>query len=418
VEPLLYLVHRIPYPPNKGDKIRSFNLLRHLAQRYRVYLGCFVDSADDQQHLGALGEWCADVFAASLDPRWARLRSLTGLVSGQPLTLPYYRDARLRAWIGTTVAQQGIARAVVFSSPMAQYVHGMERVRTVLDLVDVDSAKWTAYAAEHRWPMSAVYRREGKRLLEFERDAVMRATAGVLVTDAECRLFDRLAPECSGRMHSIGNGVDSDFFAPRSDIGSPFEDGEAAIVFTGVMDYWPNVDAVTWFAREVLPAVLRKRPDARFHIVGMNPASSVRSLTANPRVVVTGPVPDVRPYLQHAAAVVAPLRVARGVQNKVLEGMAMARPVVVSTAVAAAVAATPGIEFEAAEDAAAFVERTLAALDPAHGEPMGQRARDRIRASYGWGSTLARFGELVDRAAPGPCDRAGRIGLNDVALAG
>jgi polysaccharide biosynthesis protein PslH len=301
---------------------------------------------------------------------------------------------------------------------MAQYVHGMDRVHTVLDLVDVDSAKWTAYAGEHRWPMSLVYRREGKRLLGFERDAVMRAAAGVLVTDAERRLFDRLAPECSERMHAIGNGVDSEFFAPRADVGSPFEDGEAAIVFTGVMDYWPNVDAVIWFAREVLPAILRERPDARFHIVGMNPTSSVKALNANPRVVVTGSVPDVRPYLQHAAAVVAPLRVARGVQNKVLEGMAMARPVVVSAVAAAGVAATPGIEFEAAEDAAAFTERTLAVLDPAHGEPMGRRARTRILTAYSWDSSLSRFGDLIDRAAPEPCDRAGHIGSSNVALVG
>jgi sugar transferase (PEP-CTERM/EpsH1 system associated) len=400
MEHLLYLVHRIPYPPNKGDKIRSFNLLRYLSDRYRVHMGCFIDSSEDAAHAEELSRWCADLCAVPLDPREAKLRSLSGLLSGEALTLPYYRSARLQVWVDRTVATHGIARAVVFSSPMAQYLRRLPQLRTVVDLVDVDSAKWTSYAEEHRWPLSMIYRREGRRLLAFEREAVARAAAGVLVTQAEVRLFDRLAPECSARMHAIENGVDSEFFAPSDDLVSPYGTGEVPIVFTGVMDYWPNIDAVTWFAREVLPTLAQRRPDVRFYIVGMNPTPAVRALAADRRIIVTGKVPDVRPYLQHAAAVVAPLRVARGVQNKVLEAMSMARPVVVSTVAAMGIAAECGVDFEAAADAAAFVERTLRVLDAVRGAEMGRCARARIGSAYRWDCNLARFGELLDDAAP------------------
>ena len=165
------------------------------------------------------------------------------------------------------------------------------------------------FADRHSWPFSFVYRREGVKLLAVERGAAAQAAATVLVTRGEAELFQRLAPECNGRVHVIENGVDVDYFAPHDDFPSPFGAGEEPIVFTGAMDYWPNIDAVSWFAREVLPRVAQQRSDARFYIVGLDPAPTVRALATNPRVIVTGTVPDVRPYLQHAAVVVAPLRV-------------------------------------------------------------------------------------------------------------
>jgi polysaccharide biosynthesis protein PslH len=415
---LLFLTHRIPYPPDKGDKIRSFNLLRYLARRYRVYLGCFVDSVEDMAHLDELSRWCADVFAIRIHPGRSRLRSFVGLLSGEALTLPYYRNVTLRAWVDATVAKQGIVRAVAFSSPMAQYLRHLGHLRSVVDLVDVDSSKWTSYANEHWWPLSAIYRREGERLLAFERDAIARAAAGVLVTHAEAGLFARLAPECSSRMHVIENGVDSAFFAPNESFRSPFKAGETPIVFTGVMDYWPNIDAVTWFARDVLPGIANERPDVRFYIVGMNPRPAVTALSSDPRVAVTGRVPDVRPYLQFAAAVVAPLRIARGVQNKVLEAMSMARPVVVSDTASAGVAARKGLEFEVADSAAEFIARTLDVLDPERGGSMGERARARIRAAYCWDTNLARFADLIEGSITYRADSEHGNLATSVALAG
>jgi len=265
----------------------------------------------------------------------------------------------------------------------------------VADFCDVDSAKWTQYARERGWPASWIYRREGQRLLDFERTVAARADACVLSTRAEAALFARLAPETALRLHTIENGVDSQFFAPDDRFASPYAANEAAIVFTGVMDYWPNVDAVMWFVRDSLPRIAAVRPDVRFYIVGMNPSPTVRALTSDPRVVVTGKVPDVRPYLQYASAVVAPLRVARGVQNKVLEAMAMGRPVVVSSTAAAGIAATIGTDLESATTAEEFAERVLKLLDRAVGNQMGARARQRIMTAYRWQANLEDFGRLL-----------------------
>jgi len=395
-EPILFLVHRIPFPPNKGDKIRSYHLLRHLSARYLVHLGTFIDSPDDAAYVEKLDELCASHCVLSLNPMSAKLRSAQGFLTGEPLTLPYYRRRRLRRWIEQTVAVNDIRKAVVFSAAMAQYVDRLPDLHVVLDLVDVDSAKWMQYSARHAWPLSTVYQREGKKLLSIERKAAGSASSTVFVTRSEADLFVKLAPEFSGRLKVIENGVDTAYFAPAQDRPSPYAAEESAIVFTGVMDYLPNIDAVTWFSRAVFPNILQHRPDARFYIVGMNPVSAVMALAADSRIVVTGKVADVRPYVQHAAAVVAPLRVARGIQNKILEAMAMARPVVVSAAASTGLSATAGVDFESAGDSDEFCRKLLAIMQPVVGEPMGARARRRIVANYNWERNLSAFKSLLE----------------------
>jgi len=399
MEPLLYLTHRIPYPPNKGDKVRSYHLLRFLARRYAVHLGTFVDDEADRAHDGALAPLCASMHVATIHPTRARIRSLAGLLSGEALTLGYYRDEGLAQWVRASVAQHGITRVVVFSAAMAQYVTQLAGVRTVVDFVDVDSAKWEQYGRSRAWPLSQIYRREGDRLLAFER-AVARATdASVFVTAAEADLFRRKAPECAARVSFAQNGVDTEYFAPDAGRASPFEADEEALVFTGAMDYWPNVDAVCWFAHEVLPAIRAARPQARFHIVGMQPAPTVQALARLPGVAVTGRVPDVRPYLQHARVVVAPLRVARGIQNKVLEAMAMARPVVASTGAAQGLPAVPGVELEIADPPADMAALTVRVMDRLRGDALGVAARARVVANYDWNVNLAPFAALLEADA-------------------
>lgn len=233
---LLYLVHRLPYPPNKGDKLRSFHLLEHLAATHRVFLGTFLDDREDEAHVATLRAICADLHVARLDPRFARFASLCGLVSGQALTLNYYRNAGLARWARDTVAQQRIDTAVVFSSSMAQYVEHQPGVAMLVDFVDVDSAKWTQYAGAHRWPLSWLYRREGARLLDYERLVARRARRSFFVTDAETALFRRLAPECAQAVETLTNGVDAAYFAPDPARPSPFAAGEIPLVFTGAMD--------------------------------------------------------------------------------------------------------------------------------------------------------------------------------------
>ena len=395
MEPLLLLVHRIPFPPNKGDKVRSFHLLEFLASRYQVHLGTFVDSREDLVHIPRLQKYCASSKVIEIRPALARIRSLAGLLTGEALTLRYYRDAALAAWVRSVVREHGITKAVVFSSAMAPYVLDLTQLRVVVDFVDVDSEKWSQYARSRPWPLSAIFRREGARLLAFERTVANGTEASVFVTPAEAQLFRSLAPECPTRVHYAQNGVDSEYFSPAHELPSPFATDEDAIVFTGAMDYWPNVDAVCWFAQRALPAIVAQRPRARFYIVGIQPTPVVQALARDPRVVVTGRVPDVRPYLRHARVVVAPLRVARGIQNKVLEAMAMARPVVVSAAAAGALSGVAATDFDVAEGAPDFIRKTIALLDGERGRIIGKAARERVLADYDWTKNLTPFDVLL-----------------------
>lgn len=397
---ILYLVHRLPYPPNKGDKVRSFHLLKHLASRHRVFLGTFVDDPDDMQHIGTVRNFCSDLHVARLVPKFAKLRSLNGLLADDPLTLRYYRDAGLQDWVENTCRHQKIDAAVIFSSAMAQYVDAIPRLPTIVDFVDVDSAKWTQYAPNHRWPMSWLYRREGRKLLAYEREVAARSARSFFVTPAEVQLFSRLAPECAVRVEPVCNGVDSDYFAPDDSRTSPYAADEIAIAFTGAMDYLPNIDAVRWFVADMLPALLQRWPQLRFHIIGRSPTPEVLALAAD-NVTVTGTVPDVRPYLQHAAVVVAPLRIARGIQNKILEAMAMARPVVASSECAAAVDAVSGQELKTATTPADFIAEIDALLqDPERSLSIGQAARQRVVAQYSWEAHLS----CIDQYLPAPQD--------------
>ena len=401
---LLFLAHRLPYPPDKGDKVRSYHLLRHLAARHRVFVGTFVDDPDDERHLPALQQMCAGLQACRLHPRRARLASLAGLLDGQPLTLHHYRSAELQRWVDRCIDEQEIDAAVVFSSAMAPYVAQRPSLPLLLDLVDVDSAKWTQYAAHHRWPMAWLYRREGRTLLAFERASVLRARQSFLVTPQEVALFQRLAPECSGRVAVSGNGVDAEYFSPDPARGSPFAADEIPLVFTGAMDYWPNVDAVGWFAREILPLLRRDWPAARLHVVGRHPTAEVRALQGE-AVSVTGAVPDMRPYLQHAAVVVAPLRVARGIQNKILEAMAMGRPVVASQECGEVLQARPGQEVLVAEDGESFAQAVGVLLrDPEAAARIGTRARECVVSRYSWPAQLLPFDEAL-----AACGSGGRL---------
>ncbi|MFA9439042.1 TIGR03087 family PEP-CTERM/XrtA system glycosyltransferase [Uliginosibacterium sp. sgz301328] len=392
---LLYLVHRIPFPPNKGDKVRSHNLLRHLARNYRVFLGTFIDDDDDWQHVGALQAWCEEVEVIGLSPRLARLRSLAGLFGSEALSLPYYRSARLQAWVSRVMAEHDIRRVVVFSSSMAQYAPQADGVRCVVDFVDVDSAKWSRYADDHRGALAWLYRREGRRLAEFEAATARRADASVLVSDAEAELLRALVPDARTRIHGVSNGVDAEFFSPVQQLPDPYQPGTCAVVFTGAMDYWPNIDAVQWFVGEVWPRLRAQRDDLSFYIVGMNPAMSVKALDGRDGIVVTGRVPDVRPYLAHAVVAVAPLRLARGIQNKVLEAMAMARPVVVSPQAAIGIDAREGDEWLLASDVPAWLRQIGRVLD-GHLPGLGPRARARVLAAYSWEANLARFDALIE----------------------
>lgn len=398
MEELLYLTHRIPYPPNKGDKIRSFHMLRHLSKRYRVHLGTFIDDEADWQHVDATRAFCGESHFARLSPASSRLRSLSGLLTGKPLTLPYYHNADLQRWVNDLLARRPIQRVLVFSSAMAQYVEQAGTRRRVIDFVDIDSDKWAQYAGSKRWPLSTIYRREGRLLLEYERKIASEFDASLFVSSDEAAMFKNLAPESAAKTDFFSNGVDAEQFSPEQEYPNPYPAGEQVMVFTGAMDYWPNVDAVRWFAEEVFPMVRAAYPAARFYIVGSRPSEAVRALADLPAVVVTGTVPDVRPYLAHASLAVAPLRIARGLQNKVLEAMSMEKAVVASPQAAEGIQAAQGTELEVADAPEQYAGKILSLLESETRTAMGRNARARILRDYDWDSSLAKLDALL--AAP------------------
>ncbi|XVJ68827.1 MAG: TIGR03087 family PEP-CTERM/XrtA system glycosyltransferase [Rhizobacter sp.] len=411
---LLYLVHRMPYPPNKGDKVRSYHLLKHLAARHQVFLGTFMDDPEDEAHIATLRSLCADVHVERLHPKRARVSSLLGLLGRDALTLRYYRSQALSDWVARTTAQHKMQAAVVFSSSMAQYVEGGENLNgapVLVDFVDVDSAKWSQYAKERPWPLSWLYRREGRTLLNYERDVALWARRSFFVTESETKLFKQLAPSAADRVEAVSNGVDAQFFTPEPSRRSPYSKDEQTVVFTGAMDYWPNVDAVTWFARDILPGLRQKHPGLRFYIVGRSPDAAVQAL-ASDAVVVTGTVPDVRPYLQHADVVVAPLRLARGIQNKILEAMAMGRPVVASTACASALNANVGTELVAAEEVADYTRAISALLaDREVAGRIGSAGRTCVLQRYSWSAHLAGMDRYLNEAVAAHGNRPKEMAL-------
>ena len=397
---LLLLVHRIPFPPNKGDKIRSYHLLRHLAARHEVYLGAFVDDPQDWQYEADLARLCKQVKLVGLDPGKRKLASLSGLLTGHALSVPYYRNAELQRWVDDTIASQGIDKAVVFSSTMAQFVSGpgYAGLCRIADLCDVDSDKWRQYAEGKRMPMSWVYAREARTLLAYEREVAREFDATLFVTQAESDLFKRLAPESAAKVGHFDNGVDTGYFDPDQGFESPYAPVQSAsgaaapvAVFTGAMDYWANVDAVKWFADEVWPEVSAAAPAARFFIVGSKPGPEVKALEAIPGIHVTGRVPDVRPYLSHADVAVAPLRIARGTQNKVLEALAMARPVVCTPAAAAGLNVPAGEAFRIEEDPANYAKAVLALF----GHGPHREGREQVIRGYSWDANLATVDALL-----------------------
>lgn len=399
---ILFLAHRIPYPPDRGDKIRSWHMLRHLGALGRVHLACFADDAQDAAALpalraamgGRLGE--AHVEVRRRRPAAAAL----ALAEGKPLSLALFDSAAMRGFVAHLLERHDVATIFAFSSQMAQFVPDAGR-RFVMDFVDMDSAKFADYGALHHGPLAWLYRREARTLLDFERATAARADVSLLVSEAEAALFSARA---GGRdIRAIGNGVDLDFYDPAGDFPIlPTERrGEAPlIVFTGQMDYRPNVEAVTSFATEVMPLIRREVGEARFAIVGRKPAAAVRRLDGQHGTSVTGAVDDVRTWLAAADVVVAPLGIARGIQNKVLEAMAMARPVVASPAAFTGIDAEPGRDLLVADGAQALASAVLALLrDCARADALGAAARRRIEQGYRWERMLAPLSAIVGAPA-------------------
>jgi sugar transferase (PEP-CTERM/EpsH1 system associated) len=394
---ILFLAHRIPYPPDRGDKIRSWNVLKHLATLARVHLACFADDEADAAHLpalrealgGALGEAHVEV------RRTGKIAAAAeALRTGKPISLTMFDSAALHDFVHGVLARQSVGTVFAFSSQMAQFVPEPLDQRFIMDFCDMDSAKFADYSGAG--PMRWVHAREAGKLQAFERATAARADASIFVSEAERQLFTSRIALPGRDVRAISNGIDLDFYDPLADFPRSGTPGAPLLVFTGQMDYRPNVEAVAGFADEVLPILLRRHPDLRFAIVGRNPASAVQRLSERRGIIVTGSVPDVRTWLAAASIVVAPLRIARGIQNKVLEAMAMARPVIASAGAFEGIEAVHGrdlIVADSADEQAAAIQSLLA--DPAASAAMGAAARRQMEARYHWQATLAPLTELL-----------------------
>jgi len=369
---ILFLAHRLPYPPNKGDKIRSFWELSNLGTRHEVDLFCFYDDPEDERHISGLRNYCDSCYAERVSVFGSRVRALSALMSGRPFSEAFYYSRTMGRRIAASVQKRKYDLAFVFGSSMAQYAERWPHLPSILDLVDVDSDKWAQYANRSRRPFSWIWRAEGRRLQAWESELVRTFSTTFVCTDSEARLLRSKSP--SGRIDVLQNSVDTDYYKPNAVmVSESIRRLQPYVVFTGSMDYFPNIDAVQFFASEVFPLIRKLVPDLRFVIAGRNPSREVIRLAETPGIHLTGDVPDMRPYLRAAAVAVAPMRIARGVQNKILEALAMDVPVVSSPMAAAVLpkdlASLVAAESEPTHIAARVVDYVLAPT------PTGQRRR-------------------------------------------
>jgi sugar transferase (PEP-CTERM/EpsH1 system associated) len=396
---ILFLAHRIPFPPDRGDKIRSHHILRALADLAPVHVGCFAESAAD---LAAERELKA-ITASHCMPMRRKPLPLAGMEAlwrREPVSLAAFRHRGLRDWVANALRARPIDTIYVFSGQMGQYVPAAWQGRLVVDLVDVDSAKFDAYAAAGSIPKRWIEAREGRLLQRVEARLASRAGHTLLVSDAEAELLrSRLPNPQRANLCALGNGVDAALFdpaqvAPHPDLAGP----GPHIVFTGQMDYAPNVEAAKRVILRLMPSVRAHHPNARFHVVGRAPVAELLALEGVNGAHIRGGVPDVKPFLAAADIVLAPLSIARGVQNKVLEAMAMARPVVLTPEAATGIPADDGRHFAVGDDDDVLIERMLALLAESTGRlRMGSAARAFVIERMGWSAMLASLPRIVGR---------------------
>lgn len=391
---ILYLSHCVPNPPDKGERIRAFHEIQYLAARHRLHLVCFARGRAEQEAARQLADSCASVWVEPLSPRPALARAALRFALGASLTASFHGSREMRRHVQRLAQEVPLSAAIAYSTIMGPYAP--EGIPLLLDMVDVDSEKWFEYARLRR--PGFPYALEARRLRRMESSLAARACRTFLSTQREEKLLLRLCPGAATRC--LENGISAAYFDPAASPKLPWLEGRRYVVFIGVMDYFPNADAVCWFAGRVYPGLRRHDPAAEFFVVGRNPARRVLELSRIPGITVTGAVDDVRPYLASASAVVVPLRIARGIQNKALEALAMGKPVLASPTVAAALGDSlpPGLlRCDSEED---FIDAAAAAL--ASGPAPDPRIRESVLERFCWERNLA----LLDAELRAAAERA------------
>jgi sugar transferase (PEP-CTERM/EpsH1 system associated) len=396
---IFYICRRVPFPPDRGDKIAAFNAIRHLSTRHEVHVFCLGDGVQDLANISGLQACAKSVAAAPVDEFTIKLRALAALVTGEPLSVAALNETKLHDAIHRKFAELRPDLIIVYSCNMAQFAEDFHDVPRIMHFGDLDSLKWGQFAERSRTPLKWIYATEERRLLGYERHIAQIFSHALVHTEIEKRDFERLIPGIPVTV--VGNGVDLDYFRSAGEAKQP-----ASMVFTGVMDYRPNIDAVVWFCNEILPIVQTEIPGANFTICGSRPAPAVRRLAKRRGVTVTGWVPDARPYLDRAEIFVAPLRMARGVQNKLLEALAMGLPCVASTAAWSGTVVADGEGIQATDEPMEFAWNVVDLLrDGGRRADMARRARAAAEANYHWGVQLSHLDQVIATAVSHPLRR-------------
>ncbi len=391
---ILYLAHRLPYPPNKGDKLRAFHQIRHLARRHNVWCACFVDDPQDEVHIPTLKKYCAQLATVRLRPRLATARGLAGLVCGKSLTQSYYEHPDMRRVLKEWYKSTSFDVAIAFSSSMAPYATNAPCQHRVLDFCDLDSAKWSQFADQSRSPLRLLYRTEGRRLAKLERQWIDIADATILISQSEREQLNSKIDRRS--VYVVGNGVEVPQAQTVPRLSNSHATDPPIVGFMGVMDYKPNVEGVEWFVKTGWPIIRKEMPKAEFHIVGRSPNSRVKKLARRAGVRVLGQAPNAQQAVSAFDVSIAPLQLARGLQNKVLEAMACGKPVVLTPQAAEGIHGEPGQHFLVHDDPTKFAHAVISLLQqPIVREQIGQRARQFVSVHHQWPAELKKLEFIV-----------------------
>jgi len=404
---ILFLAHRLPYPPNKGDKIRSFAELKAMCARHAVDLYCFYDDTADAACLSDLNQFCENHYVEKLSPVKSRMNALAALVSGRAFSVGYYHSAEMQRRVDAALESRHYDLIFAFSSPMAQYVEHTT-VPKIMDLVDVDSDKWDQYSQRAFAPVAQLWRCEAKRLADYEKKIAEAFALTLVCTEPEAQVLRRKTGTRSASVQVLHNMIDLDYFNPDVvEVPAEIRQLQPYVLFTGSMDYFPNVDAAEYAYREVLPHLRKDVPAMKLVIAGRNPARRLLKLADDPAVHVTGAVPDIRPYLRGACAAVMPMRIARGVQNKVIEAVAMRLPVATTSMTAAALPESISQYLLVEDDPAQLATKLNAMLADLPQEKL-QQARQALAHEYGSAIFHERLENMLTSAAGKSRDTAGQ----------
>lgn len=389
---ILYVCHRFPFPPKRGGKIRPFNMIRHFTDMGHSVTVCSLARSRAEAEEGrGIAAHCARYEMGMVRNPVQVARMIVRLPTVVPSSMGFFYSPDLADRIRALIDREKFDLIFVHCSSVAQYVEDVQGIPKIMDFGDMDSQKWLEYARYKPFPLSLGYRLEGAKMLRAEKRLARRFDICTATTRAEWETLRGYG--AAADTDWFPNGVDSQYFCPGDD---PYE--ADTISFVGRMDYYPNQECMFDFCANTLPLIRRDRPGVKLLIVGADPSPRVQKLSELPGVTVTGSVPDVRPFVRRSALMVAPLNIARGTQNKILEAMAMGVPVVTSAVAAGGVDANAEEHFLVARSPAEYAQAVLRILsDRGERDRLAIAGRARMLTHHNWANSMKRLDAIVER---------------------